>query len=71
MSMRTTEEEEEKTDTVAKGRDQETEGLRDNAAGNSDNETDTSAAASRTRAALLPSDWESDTAGEAGARLSS
>ena len=71
LSMRATEEEEEKTDTVARGRDQETEGLRDNAAGNSDNETDTSAADSRTRAALFPSDWESGTAGEAGARLSS
>jgi len=71
LSVRTTGKEEEKTSTVERGRDQETEDLGDSEAGNWDNETDTSAADSRTRAALFPSDWESGTAGEAGARLSS
>ena len=54
--MRTTREEEEKINTVARGRDQETEDLRDSEAGNLENETDKSVADSRTRAALFPSD---------------
>ncbi len=56
MSVGTTGEEEEKTNTVARGRDQETVDLRDSEAGNGGKETDTSAADSRTRAALVPSD---------------
>ena len=47
---------EEKTNTVARGRDQDTEGLMTGETGNRDNETDKSAADSRTRAALNPSD---------------
>jgi hypothetical protein len=50
----TTGEEEEKTNTVVRGRDQDTEDLRDGETGNRDNETDKSAADSRTRAALFP-----------------
>ena len=71
LSVGTTGEEEEKTNTVVRGRDQDTEDLRDGETGNRDNETDKAAADSRTRAALFPSDWGSGTAGEAGALLSS
>ena len=56
LSVRTTGEEEEKTNTVARGRDQDTEDLRDGETGNRDNETDKSAADSRTRVALFSSD---------------
>ncbi len=73
LSVLTTDEEEEKKDTVARGRDQETEGLRDSG---EEQRTDEGrgvglAARARTRLGLSPSDLRLGKAGEACMLVSS
>jgi len=67
LSGKTTDEEEEKTDTVARGRDQETEGRRDNGEEHKTGERrgDGLAARARTRLGLCPSDFKLSKGGEA------
>jgi hypothetical protein len=73
LSVRTTDEEEEKKDTVARGRDQETEGLRDSGEEHSTDEGRGVGLAARaqTRLGLIPSDLRLGKAGEACMLVSS
>ena len=67
LSGETTDEGEEKTDTVARGRDQGTEGRRDNGEEHKTGEMrgDGLAARARTRLGLCPSDFKLSKGGEA------
>ncbi len=73
LSVRTTDEEDGKTDTVARGRDQETEGLRDSGEEHKTDERRGVGVAARTRTRLdcCPSDLRLGKAGEACKLVSS
>ena len=67
LSGKTTDDEEEKTDTVARGRAQETEGRKDSGEehGTDEGRGDELAARTRTRLGLCPSDFRLSKAGKA------